>query len=263
MTGIYLIKNKINGNCYIGQSIDIQKRWIDHKTPSKKNRGTVLGRALNKYGSGSFDFIVLEECGAEELNGREMYYIAKLKPAYNMNQGGSGNKGHRLTREAKQHLSSVSKKQWSAKTEEERQKIIANNLTGPRKGHSVKPETRKKLRECALKQFQGGMPEEHKKKISNALKGKAHGYASRKCQVEQIDKDTGKIISLFQTIKEASARVGCHPSNITSVCKGRQKTAAGYRWAYHPSSVEAIPKGSRAGDELPPEVRSDSKEPKR
>ena len=33
-TGIYKITNKINGKCYIGQSIKIEKRWSDHKTAS-------------------------------------------------------------------------------------------------------------------------------------------------------------------------------------------------------------------------------------
>ena len=30
--GIYKIENKINGKCYIGQSVDILRRWRVHKT---------------------------------------------------------------------------------------------------------------------------------------------------------------------------------------------------------------------------------------
>ena len=30
MTGIYLIRNKINGKVYIGQSTDIHRRWMEH-----------------------------------------------------------------------------------------------------------------------------------------------------------------------------------------------------------------------------------------
>ena len=29
--GIYKIGNKVNGKCYIGQSIDIKRRWRQHK----------------------------------------------------------------------------------------------------------------------------------------------------------------------------------------------------------------------------------------
>lgn len=100
-----MLRNKINGKCYIGQSVDIYARWIDHKTPSKRNRGTVLGRALSKYGRENFELIILEECPEEKLDEREMYYIAKYRPAYNMNEGGKGNKGHRLPPKVKKHLS--------------------------------------------------------------------------------------------------------------------------------------------------------------
>jgi len=31
MIGIYLIENKINGKKYVGQSIDIERRWKDYK----------------------------------------------------------------------------------------------------------------------------------------------------------------------------------------------------------------------------------------
>ena len=30
MIGIYKIENKVNGKVYIGQSIDIEKRWKEH-----------------------------------------------------------------------------------------------------------------------------------------------------------------------------------------------------------------------------------------
>jgi len=34
--GIYKIENKINHKKYIGQSIDIKRRWLSHKTDSNK-----------------------------------------------------------------------------------------------------------------------------------------------------------------------------------------------------------------------------------
>jgi|LFRM01.2.fsa_nt_gb group I intron endonuclease len=259
MTGIYMLRNKINGKCYIGQSVNIYARWIDHKTPSKRNRGTVLGRALSKYGWENFELIILEECPEEKLDEREMYYIAKYRPAYNMNEGGKGNKGHRLPPEVKKHLSLLGKQQWQTKTEQERQKIITHNLKGPKKGHEVREETRQKLRLSAKRQFANGMSDEHKHKISQSLKGRKKHYIARKAPVEQINKETGEVIKVYDTTKEAALAVGITPSNITSVCRGRQKTAGGYKWRYHHlSSVETIPQGSRAEDELPLEARGNS-----
>jgi group I intron endonuclease len=258
MTGIYMLKNKINNKCYIGQSIDIHRRWIDHKTPSKRNRGTVLGRALTKHGWNNFELIILEECTKDNLDKCEVYYIAKYNPAYNMNEGGTGNKGHRLPVQIKKRLSVLGKRQWESKTDDERKKIIINNLKGPRKGHEVNEETRQKLRLSAKQQFANGMSDEHKNKISASLKGITKNYIARSCSVQQLDKDTGKILNVYKTIKGAAFVVGCHPGNISATCKGRQNTAAGFKWQYHLSSVETIPQGSRAEDELPLEARSNS-----
>lgn len=39
--GIYKIENKVNGKKYIGQSIDIGKRWSSHCTMLKYNKHTM------------------------------------------------------------------------------------------------------------------------------------------------------------------------------------------------------------------------------
>ena len=74
MTGIYKIENKINGKIYIGQSIHIQRRWMEHCKPSTHS---VISNAIKKYGKENFSFEVLEECSVEELNEKELYYIHK------------------------------------------------------------------------------------------------------------------------------------------------------------------------------------------
>lgn len=77
--GIYKITNTINNRCYIGQSINIRKRWIGHKN-SKCDYP--LYRAFKKYGIENFTFEILEECKKEDLDKREEYYI-KIFDAYN------------------------------------------------------------------------------------------------------------------------------------------------------------------------------------
>ena len=74
MTGIYKITNKINGKSYIGQSINIKKRWENHKCMNG-NKEYPIYRAFRKYGVENFKFEVLEECEVEELAERELYYI--------------------------------------------------------------------------------------------------------------------------------------------------------------------------------------------
>ena len=96
MIGIYKITNLINGKCYIGQSVNIRKRFISHKSiaykPKAKSYDYQLYRAIRKYRWENFYFEILEECKLEELNEREKYYISKYQAhgpkGYNLDDGG-------------------------------------------------------------------------------------------------------------------------------------------------------------------------------
>lgn len=95
MIGIYKITNKINGKCYVGQSINIEKRWKEHKKDAFWKNGPEyeypLYRAIRKYGLENFLFEVIEECDAVDLNKKEIFYILKYQAyidGYNQNEGG-------------------------------------------------------------------------------------------------------------------------------------------------------------------------------
>jgi group I intron endonuclease len=62
MIGIYKIENKANGKVYIGQSANINKRWIEHRSNLNNNRhpNRKLQNAWNNYGQDNFDFNILE-----------------------------------------------------------------------------------------------------------------------------------------------------------------------------------------------------------
>ena len=70
MIGIYLITNKINGKQYVGQSGNINRRFLEHSYKGKESR-IPLDVAIKKYGKDNFKFEILEECPLEELNDRE------------------------------------------------------------------------------------------------------------------------------------------------------------------------------------------------
>lgn len=96
-TGIYKITNLINGKMYIGQSVDIYKRWKKHKTEclnkKSKSYNYPIYRAFRKYGIENFNFEILEECALNELNTRERYYIVMFNTffkGYNQTFGGDG-----------------------------------------------------------------------------------------------------------------------------------------------------------------------------
>lgn len=104
MTGIYKIVNDANGKIYIGQSRDIDTRWYKHisflRYNSHHNRH--LQAAWNKYGEDAFKFSVVEECGEDDLNDRERYYINlydSRRNGYNLDDGGSGVSGYKHSAE--------------------------------------------------------------------------------------------------------------------------------------------------------------------
>lgn len=100
MTGIYKIENLINGKVYIGQAININKRWNVHKLIYNDIYSSSykypLYRAMRKYGIENFSFEVLEECKKEELNEKEKFYINKFNSyfkGYNQTLGGQSRTG--------------------------------------------------------------------------------------------------------------------------------------------------------------------------
>lgn len=95
MIGIYKFENLLNGHCYIGQSINIERRYREHinraENLAKTESHSVLHRALKKYGISNFSFTILEECSKEQLNEREQYWIAyydSFANGYNSTSGG-------------------------------------------------------------------------------------------------------------------------------------------------------------------------------
>lgn len=86
--GIYKIENLINAKKYIGQSIDIERRFREHKKPYKRiNPTKELYIAFNEFGIENFSFEIIEECSQELLNEREKYWIEyydSLNNGYNM-----------------------------------------------------------------------------------------------------------------------------------------------------------------------------------
>lgn len=90
---IYKITNKVNGKSYIGQTrYTIEFRWRQH---IHKKDNTYFHNAIKKYGVDNFIVEKLEECNIEDLNEKEIYYIAKyntFKDGYNLTIGGDGNR---------------------------------------------------------------------------------------------------------------------------------------------------------------------------
>lgn len=77
MIGIYKIENNINGKVYIGQSVDVDKRFKAHKTLLRNNEhfNYRLQDDWNSYGEDAFSFSIIEKCRSLYLNETERSLI--------------------------------------------------------------------------------------------------------------------------------------------------------------------------------------------
>ena len=227
--GIYMIQNKLNNKMYIGQAVDIEKRWGDHR------RGLRGGYHDNKHlqnswkrdGEENFEFTFLLECEESNLNMYEEYYIFELmtydpRVGYNKNYGG---KSGRPTKETKRKLSESCKgKQLS---EEHKRKLSEST-----KGKQLSEEHKRKISEAEKgKQLSA----ETKRKISESRKGKQLSEEHKRKlskPVVQIDPTTNKIVRVWKSSTEAGRQGGFDHGSISRCCNGRRKTHKGYRWMF-------------------------------
>jgi group I intron endonuclease len=105
MIGIYEIKNLKTNKSYIGQSIDIEARWKQHKNMlnNKIHHSTKLQNSWSKHKEEAFDFSVLEICTREELNEKENYFIL-IKDAITNGYNMGGNRIFSLNKTPKTKL---------------------------------------------------------------------------------------------------------------------------------------------------------------
>lgn len=92
-SGIYKISNLVTGKCYIGSSVNLQRRWQEHYYDLCKNQhyNAKLQRTWNKHTESAFRFEIIELVLSAFLLEREQYWLDRIKP-YERNKGYNLNK---------------------------------------------------------------------------------------------------------------------------------------------------------------------------
>ena len=220
--GIYKIENNVNHMIYIGQSINIENRFIQHKN-NKNNYDIHV--ALREYGIENFSFDIIELCNKKELNEREIYWISYYncqKPnGYNCTPGGTGwNPAVEASkiRVAQYDLDGNFIKEFESISDAERQ-TLAGHIS------DVLDKENKKSGEYMWLSL--------KNRDSFPLKIKKwqDHRSQRKQPIYQLDKNTEEIIAEFDSAKDAAIALGLSgSSHIVGVLNGKRKTCAGYKW---------------------------------
>ena len=122
ISGVYLIRNTITNDCYVGSSTNVKKRWANHKCLNewKKQPNNQLYIDMQAIGKDKFSFKILEECDKSSLRVKEQYYIKKLKPIYNSFRAfrtpeeykEQHNEAHRRWRELNREKARATSKRW-------------------------------------------------------------------------------------------------------------------------------------------------------
>lgn len=221
---IYLVENLINGKKYVGMDT--------HNNPKYLGSGTLIIKAIQKYGKENFKKSILEYCSSiEELEVRETWWI---------------NYFNALEREDFYNLEDNRKRginPFANKTPEEL-KIISNKIRSEERNKKIgkansKPKP-KGFGEKIKKIHQGSKKsEETKQSISKAFKGRTSPNKGNKWDEEQkkqlgkpiIQYDVeGNFIKEWYSTQEAQSKLKI--KGIYNNLKGRTKTCNGFIWRY-------------------------------
>ena len=253
-SGIYQIRNLVNGKVYVGSAVNLRARMQSHfgELKNNKHNNRHLQRAYDKYGLDKFVFEVLEYVEKDMLLEREQYYIDTLnavKEGYNLSPTAGSLLGFKLSEEAKTKISKGNKgKKRSAEcikqirernlgrrlTEEQKAKISAKTK-GALNGNYGRMHT-KEARAIMFQRASGGTPwnkgeeytEEEKQRMReyNSNRGKKFSEIPRavKCVETQ---------QVFPSIVKAAEWAGLKSrAGISACCNGHALSAGGYHWEF-------------------------------
>jgi len=223
-----MLKNKVNGKIYIGQTRrPIHKRLAEHET-GKNIHCKGIYNAIQYHGWDNFETDYYE-CPDEDLNFDENLLVREmgtLSPGgYNLMEGGGSGGKHSKESIQKMREARLGEKNHNygkTPSEETRQKLREANL-----GKTHSEETRQKLREANLGKM---VSERTKRKMSDSVKGENNHGSKR---VYQYDLE-GNLIGSFGSCGEAARYIDKDRPNISACARGttRYNTAYGFKWSY-------------------------------
>ena len=189
-SGVYRWVNKVNGNCYVGSSINLAKRFKNYYDFNYISKNKMLiSKAILKYGYSNFRLEILEYCDSYEAVSREQYYFDLLKPEYNILKIAGSRLGY------KHSLETLAKFKNRSYTLEHRAKLLEHL-----KSHNSTEEQREKSRKRILE------------------------YNKSKSQKVEVFDTLNNKTTFYSSIRVAAQAIGCVHSTIRTAIKAFNET---------------------------------------
>jgi len=235
---LYKIVNIITNKIYIGQTCNFKQRKASYKYKSKKETQKLIHRSINKYGWDNHRFEVFCTCISELVDQLEIYFIKHFnsyhknnKLGLNLTEGGptslkgKDNASYGI-KKSKEHLEKIAIKN--------RKSVDQYSIDGKliKTWKSIK-DAYKELKishisECCQRRVNKAGNFIWRYTGDNDLKYNPNKYYKG---VIQLSLDNIPI-NVFKSLIEAKRITGVNNTCILNVCKGKQKTAGGFKWKY-------------------------------
>ena len=222
--GIYKITSPTN-KIYIGQSINIEGRWINYKSLQCKAQ-VKLYNSLKKHGPENHIFEIIEECSEDLLLERETYWKEYYKvleiPSLCCKMDGKGGRDSEETKNRKS-IGNIGKK-LSQET--------INKISKTKKGKPLSEDHKAKVINGLKKRWIEGSPSKSdKNKPKHTSKGKQSIREKLWKPILQYDKQ-GNFIKEWPSTNHAAEFYQVTPTAITMNLTNRNKSTLGYVWKY-------------------------------
>ena len=220
MIGIYKITNP-KGKVYIGQSVNIEKRFYMYSLVKNCENQLLLFRSFNKYGVSNHTFEIIEECSVKLLNERERYwqdFYNVLENGLNLRLTKTNDKSGSVSLDTKNKMSLAKKGKKLTEEHKVNLKIARQNSDKYvyKKGHKHSDETKEKMSLAKIgksrKEFYENfvVSDETKLKLSLANKDKK----------EVLNLVTG---IFYSSVKEASIAYNINYGTLRACLNKRRK----------------------------------------
>ena len=258
-TGIYKITNTITNKFYIGSSININRRFTDHKKQLRcnKHKNQHLQNAWNEHGEDNFKFEIIELSNDDNLIKLEQDYLDNLMPwnneiGYNIVKTAGNTFGYKYNEDSKVKISKskinqnkineyiVSTKKITSQYQEFTKDLSKKDIDikNPFYNKTHTDLSKSKMRNSKLgnknPHFGKGpmlgrkATDEHKAKIGNSNSGKNNKKSKPVLQLNLA----GETIMEWDSAGIAARHLKLSVGNIWMCCNGKARTAYGFIWQY-------------------------------